>query len=191
MGKSVGRSHLHSLIDSRLLQSFKILAAKQDKRLNRFLEEAIRDILNKYREQCVGKTTSLIIPQERRRYARVESSLPVKMLTSQGMIHGIIKNISKGGALINCSELPKTDSKFRLQIDLMNHCLTPAIIVEKTRLNLDESDSSLYSYDLVVRFIDTNDRTITALLNKMRGTLFIRPEARSEKLPDLLKEQCV
>jgi PilZ domain len=189
MGKSVGRSRFHSVIDSKLLQSFKILAAKQDKRLNRFLEEAIQDILNKYREQCVGKATPLVIPRERREYARIETSLPAKMFTSQGIIHGIIKNISKSGALINCSELPETDNKFRLQIDLMNHCLTPAIVVEKIRLNLDESDSSLFSYDLAVRFIDTDDRTIAALLNKMRGKLSIKPETRSEGPPNLLQEQ--
>jgi hypothetical protein len=189
MEKSAGRSRFHSVIDSKLLQSFKTLAAKQDKRLNRFLEEAIQDILNKYREQGVAKATPLIIPRERREYARVATSLPVKMFTSQGIIHGIIKNISKGGALINCNEIPKTDNKFRLQVDVANRFLTPAIVVEKIRLNLDESDSSIFSYDVAVRFTDTDDRTITMLLNEMRRHLSTKPETRSERLPDLVREQ--
>jgi hypothetical protein len=42
------KSYINTTIDSELLISLKVLAAKKGKRMNHMLEEAIKDLLNKH-----------------------------------------------------------------------------------------------------------------------------------------------
>ena len=44
------KSYINTTIASDLLRDFKILAAKKRKRMNQLLEEAIKDLLNKHKE---------------------------------------------------------------------------------------------------------------------------------------------
>jgi hypothetical protein len=75
------------------------------------------------------------------------------MITAQGLFEGEIKDISKGGALIQCTELPITDEPLELSIEIPDHLLTISATVEKVRLNLEDSDKALPSYDIAVRFL--------------------------------------
>jgi hypothetical protein len=82
------------------------------------------------------------------------------MITPQGLFEGQIKDISRGGALIQCGELPKTDKPLELTIEIPDHLLGISATVEKVRLNIDDSDKDFPSYDLAVRFlgIDVDQR---------------------------------
>jgi hypothetical protein len=95
----------------------------------------------------------------RREYSRIEVSWPVSIFTSTGLIDGLIKNISIGGALINCKSLPDLDETFNLTIEIPHYFFPVAAKVKKVRLNIydsEESDESL-SYDLAVRFMDMSE----------------------------------
>ncbi|MGB7030831.1 MAG: PilZ domain-containing protein, partial [Syntrophobacteria bacterium] len=98
---------------------------------------------------------------QKRKHPRAEVSWPVSVITSQGLFDGEIKNISKGGALIQCRDLPEVDKSLELSINIPDHLLSVSATVEKVRLNIDESDISLPTYDLAVRFsgIDIDQRT--------------------------------
>ncbi len=43
------KKFFYTTLTEKLLKRFKMLAVKEDKRLNQLLEEAIRDILDKYK----------------------------------------------------------------------------------------------------------------------------------------------
>ncbi len=83
------------------------------------------------------------------------------MITSQGLFEGEIKDISKGGALIQCRDLPETEESLELSIEIPDHHLSISATVEKVRLNIDESNLALPMYDLAVRFsgIDVDQRS--------------------------------
>jgi hypothetical protein len=83
------------------------------------------------------------------------------MITSKGLFDGKIKNISKGGALIQCRDLPEAEENLELSIEIPDHHLSISATVEKVRLNIDESNLALATYDLAVRFsgIDVDQRT--------------------------------
>jgi len=51
------KSYINTTIDNGLLRSLRILAAEQGAKINTLLEEAIRDILEKYKEQSQKKPT--------------------------------------------------------------------------------------------------------------------------------------
>ncbi|MBW2072911.1 MAG: PilZ domain-containing protein [Deltaproteobacteria bacterium] len=91
---------------------------------------------------------------ERRVHARVQINWPVKIITPHGTVEGRIKNISKGGALINCHELPVTEDSFKLGIEIAERGLAVAAEVRKVRLTIDESDFTAASYELAVRFVN-------------------------------------
>jgi hypothetical protein len=153
MAKSPGKSYINTTIDKQLLRSFKILAAKEDKRLNQLLEEAIRELLGKYDQDQPVSFKSLPPKQERREHPRTEVMWPVSMLTPGGWVQGEIKDISRGGALIHCKELPNADESIELRIDIPDHLMNISATVEKVRLNIDDSDKASPSYDLAVRFV--------------------------------------
>ena len=143
-----------------LTRRLRILAAQKDKRQNDLLEEAVQDLLNKYEKDSQVPARSPVPKAERREHPRAEVSWPVSMITTQGLFEGEIKDISKGGALIQCTELPITDEPLELSIEIIDHLLSISAIVEKVRLNLDDSDKALPSYDMAVRFrgIDADQR---------------------------------
>jgi len=51
MADTPPKSYINTTITSDLLTSLKVLAAQQGKRLNMLLEEAIRDLLEKYEKK--------------------------------------------------------------------------------------------------------------------------------------------
>ena len=83
-------------------------------------------------------------------------SWPVSLITCRGLIAGEIKDISKGGALIQCNELPKSYDSLELRIEIPDHLLNISATVEKVRLNINENDVAFSSYDLAVRFSGIN-----------------------------------
>lgn len=95
----------------------------------------------------------------RREYSRIEVSWPVSIFTSAGLIDGLIKNISIGGALINCKSLPDLDETFNLTIEIPHYFFPVAAKVKKVRLNIYDSEGSNESpsYDLAVRFMDMSE----------------------------------
>ena len=51
MANSPKKTYINTTLTSSLLTELKILAAKESKRLNMLLEEAIRDLLKKYEKK--------------------------------------------------------------------------------------------------------------------------------------------
>jgi hypothetical protein len=147
------RKSYNTTLRADLTKRLRILAAQKGKRQNDLLEEAIKDLLNKYEKDSQVTALSPVPKAERREHPRAEVSWPVSMITAQGLFEGEIKDISKGGALIQCTELPITDDHLELKIEIPDHLLNISASVEKVRLNLDESDRALPSYDMAVRFL--------------------------------------
>ena len=154
------RKSYNTTLRTDLTMRLRILAAQQGKRQNDLLEEAIQTLLQKYKENSPSTKKSLAPKQEKRVYPRTKVSWPVSIISTKGLTKGAIKNISKGGALIRCRELPKTDESLALSLEFTDHLLIVSAIVEKVRLNLDDSDTASPSYDLAVRFlgIDVDQR---------------------------------
>jgi len=147
------RKSYNTTLRADLTRRLRILAAQKGKRQNDLLEEAIEDLLTKYEKYSQVPTPSKVPKAERREHPRAEVSWPVSMITAQGLFQGEIKDISKGGALIRCTELPKTEGPLELSIEIPDHLLSISASVEKVRLNLDDSDKALPSYDMAVRFL--------------------------------------
>ena len=147
------RKSYNTTLRADLTKRLRVLAAQKDKRQNDLLEEAIQDLLNKYEKVSQVPTRSPVPKTERREHPRAEVSWPVSMITSRGLFKGEIKDISKGGALIRCMELLKTDEPVEFSIEIPVHLLTISATVEKVRLNLEDSDKALPSYDIAVRFL--------------------------------------
>ncbi|MDH3896925.1 MAG: PilZ domain-containing protein [Deltaproteobacteria bacterium] len=155
------RKSYNTTLRADLTKRLRILAAQQGKRQNDLLEEAIKDLFDKYESDSQVTTLSPVPKAQKRKHPRAEVSWPVSVITSQGLFDGEIKNISKGGALIQCRDLPEVDKSLELSINIPDHLLSVSATVEKVRLNIDESDISLPTYDLAVRFsgIDIDQRT--------------------------------
>ena len=146
------RKSYNTTLRADLTKRLRILAAQQGKRQNDLLEEAIKDLFDKYESDSQVTTLSPVPKAQKRKHPRAEVSWPVSVITSQGLFDGEIKNISKGGALIQCRDLPEVDKSLELSINIPDHLLSVSATVEKVRLNIDESDISLPTYDLAVRF---------------------------------------
>ena len=155
------RKSYNTTLRADLTKRLRILAAQQGKRQNDLLEEAIKDLFDKYESESQVTALSPVPKAQKRKHPRAEVSWPVSVITSQGLFDGEIKNISKGGALIQCRDLPEVDKSLELSINIPDHLLSVSATVEKVRLNIDESDISLPTYDLAVRFsgIDIDQRT--------------------------------
>jgi hypothetical protein len=176
MAKTAGKSRFSTTIDTDLLKQFKIVAALQGKRLNQFMEESIRHILAKYNRKPTSPEKDLVPKVEKRAHPRVETTWPVSIFTSRGLVEGEIKDISKGGALIHCKYLPETDRTLELSIEIPDHLMTISATVEKVRLNIDDSDKVFPSYDLAVRFlgidVDQRRNLFKAIEHKAHRTRF-------------------
>ena len=112
--------------------------------------------------------------QGKREYSRVEVSWPFCMLTSKKLIIGKIKNISVGGALISCQELPSPEETLELQIEITDLFYVSAS-VENIRINVNDSHSDSTAYDLAVRFTEMTEDERRNLYNA------IEQEARKKK----------
>jgi len=154
------RKSYNTTLRADLTRRLRILAAQHGKRQNDLLEEAIQDILNKYQRTPQAPPSSSVAIADRRKSPRAQVSWPVSMITPQGLFEGQIKDISRGGALIQCAELPKTDEPLELSIEIPDHLLGISATVEKVRLNINDSEKDFPSYDLAVRFlgIDVDQR---------------------------------
>jgi hypothetical protein len=99
------------------------------------------------------------VEHSRREFSRIDVSWPVSIFTSAGLIDGQVKNISIGGALINCKSLPDLDEAFNLTIEIPHYLFPVAAKVKKVRLNIYDSEDSNESpsYDLAVRFMDMSE----------------------------------
>jgi predicted transcriptional regulator len=150
------RKSYNTTLRADLTRRLRILAAQRSTRQNDLLEEAIQDLLTKYEKVSEAPDLNPVPKAERREHPRAEVSWPVSMITTQGLFEGEIKDISKGGALIQCAELPITDEPLELSIEIPDHLLSISAVVEKVRLNLDDSDKALPSYDMAVRFLGIN-----------------------------------
>jgi len=155
------RKSYNTTLRADLTKRLRILAAQQGKRQNDLLEEAINDLFDKYESESQVTALSPVPITQKRKHPRAEVSWPVNLITSQGLFDGEIKNISKGGALIQCRNLPKVEESLELSIEIPDHLLSISATVEKVRLNIDESNLALPTYDLAVRFsgIDVDQRT--------------------------------
>ncbi len=100
----------------------------------------------------------------KREYSRVEVSWPVTMLTSKKLIIGKIKNISVGGALISCQELPSPEEFLELKIEITDLFFVSAS-VENVRIDVDDSHSDSIAYDLAVRFTEITEDECRILYN--------------------------
>ena len=150
------RKSYNTTLRADLTRRLRILAAQKGKRQNDLLEEAIQYLLNKYEKNSQVPAPSQAPKAERREHPRAEVSWPVSMITAQGLFQGEIRDISKGGALVRCTELPKTDEPLELRVEIPDHLLTISATVEKVRLNLEDGDKALPSYDMAVRFLGIN-----------------------------------
>ena len=54
--------------------------------------------------------------REKRRYYRAEVSWPVVLFTPNGPVAGVTQNLSLGGALVRCPDVPEMEEIFRLVI---------------------------------------------------------------------------
>jgi hypothetical protein len=109
--------------------------------------------LKRYEKDPKALASSSVAIAEKSKSPRAEVSWPVSMITTQGLFEGQIKDISKGGALIQCAELPKTDEPLELSIEIPDLLLGISATVGKVRLNIDDRDKDFPSYDLAVRFL--------------------------------------
>ena len=148
-----------------LTRRLRILSAQKGKRQNDLLEEAIQDLLEKYQRNYKTSAPDPARLTEKREHPRAEVSWPASIITAQGLFEGRIKDISKGGALIQCRDLPRTDGPFELSIEIPDHLLAASATVEKVRVHIDESDKASPLYDLAVRFMDSGDDQCKHLFN--------------------------
>jgi hypothetical protein len=146
-------------------------------------KEAVRTHITKaprvYEKEFSKKETCSIarrrpVKKGKREYSRVEVSWPVTMLTSKKLIIGKIKNISVGGALISCQELPSPEESLELRIEITDLFYVSAS-VENVRINVDNSHSDSIAYDLAVRFTEMTEDERRTLYNA------IEQEARKKE----------
>jgi hypothetical protein len=95
----------------------------------------------------------------RREYARIDVSWPANIFTVAGLIEGRVKNISIGGALINCQSLPNLEETFHLSIEIPNYFFPLTAKAKQVRLNIYDSEegSTSPSYELAVLFLDMSE----------------------------------
>jgi len=104
------------------------------------------------------------VKQGKREYSRVDVSWPVTMLTSKKLIIGKIKNISVGGALISCQELPSPEESLELRIEISDLFYVSAS-VENVRINVNDGYSDSIAYELAVRFTEMTEDERRMLYN--------------------------
>ena len=95
----------------------------------------------------------------RREYARVDVSWPATIFTAAGLIEGQVRNISIGGALINCRSLPNLEETFHVAIEIPDYLFPVAAKAKQVRLNVYDSEegSTSPSYELAVLFLDMSE----------------------------------
>lgn len=118
--------------------------------------------------------------KEKREYSRIELTWPVSISTTDGVIHGALKNISLGGVLVLCKRLPREDESFDLLIELPDYVFPVSATAKKVRLHSQGNDIASLSYELAFRFTDISEENFKALCNALESEARLRnrrPEA--------------
>ena len=125
----------------------------------------------------------------RREYARVDVSWPASIFTAAGLIEGQVKNISIGGALINCRSLPNLEETFHVAIEIPNYLFPVAAKVKQVRLNVYDSDegSASPSYELAVLFLDMSEEDKRVFHEAIDRAFRIQPSPAVEEEKDAHK----
>ena len=100
-----------------------------------------------------------------REYSRAHVSWPVLMLGANKTIDGTVRNISLGGALIQCGELPVLGEILDLSMEIPEYHHTVTAVAEPVRFDVLDADTgeSSPSYGLGVRFTDIADEDLRVI----------------------------
>lgn len=122
----------------------------------------------------------------RREYARVDVSWPASIFTAAGLIEGQVKNISIGGALINCRRLPDLEKTFHVAIEIPDYLFPIAAKAKQVRLNVfdSEEESTSPSYELAVLFLDMSEEDRKVFHEAIDRALRIQPPPAVEEEKD-------
>ena len=101
--------------------------------------------------------------KERREHSRTRVEWPVSMSTVHGLVDGLVKNISMGGALIRSLELPSPEEIPRLRIEIPEH--RHSVLTTATVVRFDICDGDSYVYELGVRLREISDKDRLTLNN--------------------------
>jgi len=113
--------------------------------------------------------------KEKREYSRIEITYPVSISTTDGVIHGALKNISLGGGLVLCKRLPRADESFDLLIELPPEYAFPvSATAKKVRLHSQDNDVASLSYELAFRFTDISEENFKGLCNALESEARLR-----------------
>ena len=97
-----------------------------------------------------------MVLEERREHSRTKVEWPVSMATSRGLVDGLIKNISLGGALIQSLELPSPEETSRLRIEIPEHRHSVVATAAVVRFDVCEGDN--FVYELGVSLLEISDK---------------------------------
>ena len=89
--------------------------------------------------------------KEKREYSRAKVEWPVNISAAQGLIQGMIKNMSLGGAYIYLEELPNMDESLDLSIEIPEHHYAVFVTAETIRFEVNASEETPVYYGLGVR----------------------------------------
>ena len=101
--------------------------------------------------------------KERREHSRTKVEWPVSMSTTHGLVDGLIKNISSGGALIQSLELPSPEEAPRLRIEIPEH--RHSVVTTATVVRFEVCDGDSFVYELGVRLLEISDKDRLTLNN--------------------------
>lgn len=122
----------------------------------------------------------------RREYARIDVSWPASIFTAAGLIEGQVRNISIGGALINCRTLPNLEETFHLAIEIPSYLFPVAAKAKQVRLNVYDSEegSASPSYDLAVLFLDMSEEDRKVFHEAIDRAFHMKPPPHVEEEKD-------
>ena len=92
--------------------------------------------------------------KEKREYSRAEVEWPVNISAAKGLIQGMIKNMSLGGAYIHLEELLNMDENLHLSIEIPEHHYAVFVAGEVIRFEVTSMETTPVSYGLGVRLKD-------------------------------------
>jgi len=127
----------------------------------------------------------------RREYARIDVSWSASIFTAAGLIEGRVKNISIGGALINCQSLPNLEETFHLSIEIPNYFFPLTAKAKQVRLNIYDSEkgSTSPSYELAVLFLDMSEEDRRVFHEAIDRACQARPFSAVEEEKDFSKSK--
>jgi hypothetical protein len=98
---------------------------------------------------------------ERRKHSRHATAWPVVVNTDEWSMEGRVNNISLGGALIFCKELPDMSGLIRLEIQIPEHHYAIAPTARVIHFDVAEIGGSLaYRFGVSFEEISSKDRVL-------------------------------